>query len=318
MTDNNANVFVSSMLRIDKKFKYYGEGSIANISLLKMIYKYACYSDSYEHLQKLDAMVSILQQKDPDICVNTLNTAGSSFFPEDSPVVDVPDNASNTAPTVSANTITVSTTTYTFAASEFLVGFSDAEGDGSGNIVIKTLPGAGTLKLSGVAISAGQVITQANVPNLTYTRSVDTAYGSSFTWSVFDNNQNPMESSPVTMTVTALSNTENATPVIGDNTIYPANRAVTTLTLAMFTTDTTAPYSDPEGDLLAAIRIDEISLENVGVFKISGTPIVVGDIITRAQLSAGAFTHEGPNQDTVSSDVFSYSARDEGSLIWVS
>jgi hypothetical protein len=317
MTDNNANVFVSSMLRIDKRFKYYGSGSIANISLLKMIYKYACYSDTYVTLQKLDVIVSLLQQKDPDICMNTINATGSGFFPEDSPTVDIPDNASNTAPTVSANTITVSTTTYTFSASEFLVGFSDAEGDGSGNIVIKTLPGAGTLKLSGVAMIAGQVITQANIPNLTYTRNVDSAYGTSFTWSVFDDNQNPMQSAPATMTVTVLSNTENSTPIIGDNTIYPDNRAVTTLTLAMFTTDTTAPYSDPEGDLLAAIRIDDISLENSGVFKISGVPIVVGDIITRAQLSAGDFTHEGPDQDSVNSDVFSYSARDEGSLTWV-
>jgi hypothetical protein len=317
MTDNNANVFVSSMLRIDKRFKFYGAGSIANISLLKMIYKYACYSDTYVTLQKLDVMVSLLQQKDPDICMNTLNVTGSGFFPEDSPVVDIPDNSSNTAPTVSANTITLSETIYTFAASEFLVGFADADGDGSGNIVIKTLPGAGTLKLSGVAVTAGQVITQANIPNLTYTRNVDTAYGTSFTWSVYDNNQNPMQSSPATMTVTVLSNTENATPVIGDNTIYPANRAITTLTLAMFTTDTTDPYSDAEGDLLAAIRIDDISLENVGVFKIAGTPIVVGDIITRAQLSAGDFTHEGPDQDSVNSDVFAYSARDEGSLTWV-
>lgn len=317
MTDNNANVFVSSMLRIDKRFKYYGSGSIANISLLKMIYKYACYADTYLHLQQLDAMVSILQQKDQDICVNTINVTGSGFFPEDSPVVDIPDNASNTAPTISANTITVSATTYTFAASEFLVGFADADGDGSGNIVIKTLPGAGTLKLAGIAVTADQIISQASIPNLVYTRSVDTAYGTTFTWSVFDDNQNPMLSAATTMTVTVLANTDNIPATIGDNTIYPLNRAVTVLTLAMFTTDTTAAYSDAEGDLLNAIRIDEISLENVGIFKISGTPIVVGDIITRAQLSAGAFTHEGPNQDSVNSDVFSYSARDEGSLTWV-
>lgn len=317
MTDNNANVFVSSMIRIDKRFKFYGSGSITNISLLKMIYKYACYADMYVTLQRLDAMVSILQQKDPDICMNTLNFTGSRFFPEGSPAVNVPNNARNTAPTISANTITVTETTYAFAASEFLVGFYDAEGDGSGDIVIKTLPSAGTLKLSGIAVAAGQAITQANISSLTYTRNVNTAYGTSFTWSVYDNNQNPMQSSPAIMTVTALFNSESTNTIIGDNTIYPANRATTTLTLAMFTTDTTDPYYDLEGDLLAAIRIDEISLENSGVFKISGTPVVVGDIITREQLLAGDFTHEGPDQDSVNSDVFAYSARDEGSLIWV-
>jgi len=317
MTDNNANVFVSSMLRTDKRFKYYGEGPIANISLLKMIYKYACYSETYECLQKLDAMVSVLQQSDPDICMNVLS--GGGFFPEDSPEVDQPDNASNTAPTVDGNTVTVSTETYTFAASEFLVNFADADGDGSGDIVIKTLPaGGGTLTYSSVAVTIGQVISQANIPNLVYTRNVDTPYGDSFTWTVFDDNQIPQQSAAATMTVTVLANTENAPAVIGDNTIYPANRVETILTLAMFTTDTTAAYSDAEGDLLDAIKIIEISLENTGVFYIEGSPIVVGDIITREQMNAGDFKHVGPDQDAISSDVFEFQGRDEGSLEWVS
>jgi len=85
----------------------------------------------------------------------------------------------------------------------------------------------------------------------------------------------------------------------------------------MFTTGTTAPYSDAEGDLLDAIRIDEISAENVGEFQIDGAAIVVNDIITREQINAGDFKHIGPDQDTVSSDVFCFSARDEGSLTWV-
>lgn len=317
MTDNNANVFVSSMIRIDKRLKYYGEGSISNISLLKMIYKYACYSSSYDCLQKLDAMVSILQQKDPEICMNVINSSSSGFFPASSPSVSIPSNSSNTAPTVNANSITVSATTYTFSASEFLQGFTDAEGDGPGNIVIKTLPAAGVLKLSGNLVSAGQVITQANVPNLTYTRDANTSYSSSFTWSVFDNNQNPMQSSAVTMSISVLANTDNIPATIGDNTIYSENREVTILTLSMFTTDTVLPYSDVEGDLLHSIRIDDISLDNVGEFTISGIPIVVGDIITRAQIEAGEFIHTGPDQDAVSSDVFAFSARDSGSMVWV-
>lgn len=316
MTLNNANVFISSMLRTDKRFKYYGEGPIANINLLKMIYKYACYSTDYADLQRLDAMVSILQQSDPDICMNIL---GGSFFPEDSPEITVPDTLSNTAPTVLGNTVILSGTTYTFVASEFLTSFDDADGDASSNIIIKTLPDVvGGLALNGVPVIIDQTISQSDIPNLVYTRDVNTAYGDLFTYAVYDNNQNPLPSNTVSMTVTVLSNTENASAVIGDNTIYPENRVETILTLAMFTTDTTAPYSDAEGDLLDAIRIVEISLENSGTFYINGVQMVVGDIITREQMNAGDFKHVGPDQNSISSDVFEFEGRDEGSLEWVS
>ena len=36
-------------------------------------------------------------------------------------------------------------------------------------MTIATLPATGSLQLSGVAVTAGQVITAANIPNLTFT-----------------------------------------------------------------------------------------------------------------------------------------------------
>lgn len=136
---------------------------------------------------------------------------------------------------------------------------------------------------------------------------------------VSDNPVNYLYSQIYNISVLASSslNQQNQPPVLGDNTIYVDNRAITELTLAMFTSQLTPPYNDPEGDLIDAIKIDEISTANEGVFLFNDLPVQVGDIITREDLEAGLFVHEGPNQDTISSDVINFSARDEGSLIWV-
>lgn len=126
-----------------------------------------------------------------------------------------------------------------------------------------------------------------------------------------------LESNTATLTVNRTGG-ENQPATIGDNTIIVDNRAVTTFTLAMFTSQLQPPYNDPENDLIDAIRIDEISTANEGVFKLNGTILTENQIITREDLNAGLFTHEAANINTISSDVFSFSARDEGSQIWVS
>lgn len=110
---------------------------------------------------------------------------------------------------------------------------------------------------------------------------------------------------------------ENLPPTIGDNTIIVDNNVTTILNIAMFTSDTTAAYSDPEGDLIDAIRIDSINSTNQGIFYVLGFPISEGQIITREQIIAEEFTHVGTDVATIASDSFQFSARDEGSLTWV-
>ena len=126
-----------------------------------------------------------------------------------------------------------------------------------------------------------------------------------------------VSSNTATLTINRTASA-NQPATIGDNTIGVDNRAVTVLTLAMFTTQLTPPYNDPEGDLIDAIRLDEISTANQGTFLVSGIAVTEGQIITRETIDAGLFTHEAANVDAISSDVFSFSARDEGSQIWVS
>tara|TARA_R110002124_G_scaffold281430_1_gene455710 strand:- start:68492 stop:69523 length:1032 start_codon:yes stop_codon:yes gene_type:complete len=118
----------------------------------------------------------------------------------------------------------------------------------------------------------------------------------------------------ITIDRTAVS---NQPAVIGDIAIDSGNRVTTVLTLTMFTSSLTPPYNDPEGDLIDAIRIDEISTANSGKFYLNGIEIVTNQIITREDLIAGLFTHEGADVNTIETDAINFSARDEGSLIWV-
>ena len=109
----------------------------------------------------------------------------------------------------------------------------------------------------------------------------------------------------------------NLPPTIGDNTITVQKGVTTTLTINMFTTDTILAYSDPEGDLLDAMRIDRLHNTNTGIFYLEGTPVVNGTVITRAQLLAESFTHIGIDQNTFSTDGFEFSIRDEVNMTWV-
>jgi hypothetical protein len=102
-----------------------------------------------------------------------------------SPVNDAPAGAD-------ATVVGAEDTTYTFTVGNF--GFTDAN-DSPANalqsVVVTTLPGAGTLKLSGVAVTAGQEITAADIAanKLTFDPVADqfgTNYAS-FTFQVRDN-----------------------------------------------------------------------------------------------------------------------------------
>lgn len=160
-------------------------------------------------------------------------------------------------------------------------------------------------------------ILRSDIPKWSLYTSSTAQYTHQISFRLLDlNGTTIIKSNTATLTVdrTALGN-QPAT--IGDITIAVENRAVTTLTLAMFTSSLTPPYNDPEGDLIDAIRVDEISTANKGIFYLNGIAITEGQIISREDIASGLFTHESVNQDDIWSDAFEWSARDEGSKIWI-
>ncbi|PXW89991.1 cadherin domain-containing protein, partial [Nitrosomonas sp. Nm84] len=121
----------------------------------------------------------------------------------------------NEAPTGTDATVTINEdTSRTVTAANF--GFSDVDaGDSLSAVRIDTLPGAGSLTLSGVAVTAGQVVSLANITagNLVFTPVANangTGYAS-FTFSVRDsNNTYDAASNTLTFNITAV----NDAPII--------------------------------------------------------------------------------------------------------
>jgi len=93
----------------------------------------------------------------------------------------------NDIPTLSDITKTgLEDTDITFAATDFTDKFSDPEKDSLSKIKITSLPGNGTLKLNGTAITAGQEINAPDFGKLTFTPNADFNGNVSFTWNGFD------------------------------------------------------------------------------------------------------------------------------------
>jgi hypothetical protein len=84
-------------------------------------------------------------------------------------------------------------------------------------------------------------------------------------------------------------------------------------TLANFTTETTPPYADPDGDALESIRITSIPTQ--GVLNLVATPVVVNDIITSAQLTNGDLNYvsDGADVDGYSNSELEFLVSDVGS-----
>ena len=87
-------------------------------------------------------------------------------------------------------------------------------------------------------------------------------------------------------------------------------------TLANFTTETTPAYADPEGDLLHSIRV--VSLPEKGLLKKSNTPVLVGDVVTAAELSSGILKYQADSSDVngYSDGYMSFTVSDSGSFTY--
>ena len=131
----------------------------------------------------------------------------------------------NEAPTGTDATVTISEdTSHTLTTANF--GFSDVDaGDALSAVRIDTLPGSGTMTLSGVAVTAGQVVTVANINagNLVFTPAAN-ANGVGYanvTFSVRDA-ASTYDAAPNTLTfnVTAVNDASTITNLNGDSLDY--------------------------------------------------------------------------------------------------
>ena len=210
--------------------------------------------------------------------------------------VDV--TAVNDAPTASNNTVTTNEDTdHTFSASEF--GFTDVDGDSLDHVSIETLPSNGTLLLSGVAISAGDQISAANISNLVF-RPAANANGASydtFTFTVNDGTTDSASSYTMTVDVTAV----NDAPTASNNTVTTNEDTDHTFSASEF------GFTDVDGDSLDHVSIE--TLPSNGTLLLSGVAISAGDQISAANISNLVF-RPAANANGASYDTFTFTVND--------
>src|SRR5689334_3801262 len=197
----------------------------------------------------------------------------------------------NDAPAGTNNTVTtLEDTAYTFAAADF--GFTDPN-DSPANalaaVEISTLPGAGTLTDNGVAVTAGQFVSVADINGgllkFTPATNANGAGYASFTFQVQDNGGTAnggidTDQSPNSMTINVTS--VNDAPAGTNNTVTRQEDAADTFAAADF------GFTDPNDSPANALAAVEIStLPGAGTLTDNGVAVTAGQFVSVADINGG-------------------------------
>ena len=304
---------VCSSEKILTRMQYYGIANVTDLALLSTIYEItSCAGTSIEYtcLKKLENLAQNLIIKNKDIC----HLRGEDVFlqQEQFRLMTILNNA----PSVGNVSITTDELIYTFNPSQFQVNFSDDEGDLPDLVRIVSLPSSGVLKYNGEVISAGFLFNIEDAGNLTYTR-VDNPYTVTFVFQTSDNNPITEFSNMANFQIT-VEGQINQPPTIGDGATTTPYSTTVVFTRAMFTSGTTPPYSDPEGD--AALTLKITSLPATGNIKLSGVNINVNDEFDfTTDIDSGNLTYvPDPGVTTAHTPSFTFQIKDAGSGTFVS
>ncbi|WP_197231540.1 FG-GAP-like repeat-containing protein [Novipirellula artificiosorum] len=260
---------------------------------------------TYEPVANLNGSTSFTFQVQDDGSANNLDLSPNTLTIDIASVNDAP---AGTDGSVATNEDTV----YTFASSDF--GFTDpidsgsaAGADAFNGVLITTLPASGTLKLSGAAVSAGDLVTVADIANLTYEPAANVNGSTSFTFQVEDDGSgNNLDLSPNTLTVNIGS--VNDAPAGTDGSV--ATSEDTTYTFASNDFGFTDPIdsgSTAGADAFNGVLIT--TLPATGTLKLSGAAVSAGDLVTVADIAN--LTYE-PAANVNGSTSFTFQVQDDG------
>lgn len=115
-----------------------------------------------------------------------------------------------------------------------------------------------------------------------------------------------------TFTVSINSYTNLPPSAVGDGSETTDYGITLVYTRAMFTTNTTPPYNDPEGD--AALDLKVLTLPVSGTLELNSVAVIINQIISFADIDSGLLTYAPDNGIQTSHDVsFTFQIADEGS-----
>jgi hypothetical protein len=198
--------------------------------------------------------------------------------------------------------------------------YVDPEGDGVQTVRITSLPSTGALRLSTVAVTLNQDIAVADITagNLDYVADAGTTteYSENFTFDIADTGSGTLSGLVGTVSITVAAEVNQPPSVVGDGSETIDYGASLVFTRAMFTTATTPPYSDPEGDAALNLRVTSLPVD--GTLQLNGTPVAINQIISFADIDAGLFVYVSDLADTDGDlETFTFEIADAGSGIFV-
>ncbi len=205
-------------------------------------------------------------------------------------------NAVNDGPTASGSSLTINEDAS--AAAVTLTGTDPDAGDSIEQYRIDTVPTNGSLTINGVAVTAGQTITQAQITNgdLKFAPSADFNGSTSFTYSAHDGEAWSASAGTFNLTVNAVNDGPVAT---GGALTINEDASATAVTLT---------GTDPDaGDSVEQYRIETVP--TTGSLTLNGTAVTAGQTVTALQVANGDLKFT-PGANSNGSTSFTYSAHD--------
>ena len=208
-------------------------------------------------------------------------------------------NSPNTAPTVAdISKSGPEDATITFTANDFTSKFTDVNaGDVLTKIKVVNLPANGTLKLSGVNITANQEIPAAQLANITFDPTANWNGNTTFKWNGFDGTVYSATDANVNITITPVNDAPGVGPI--------GKTGPEDVTVTFTSADFTSKFTDIDGDPLTKIQV--VTLPNNGTLKLSGVDIISGQEIPVAQLANITFV---PSTNWNGSTSFNWNGHD--------
>ncbi len=222
----------------------------------------------------------------------------------------------NDAPVGANNTVTIlEDGSRAFASSDF--GFSDSNDTPANTfnaVKITSVAGSGSLKLDGVAVSAGSSILVANIPLLVFTPepNANGAGYASFTFQVQDDGGTAnfgVDKDPSAKTMTIDVTPVNDAPTGGNSSVTIVEDTSKIFAASDF--PLTDAIDSPAPNTLGAVKI--VSLPLLGTLKVNSVDATTNQVVTLAELAAGALVYTPAlNGNGAPYASFTFQVRDDG------
>lgn len=200
----------------------------------------------------------------------------------------------------------------TFTKEIFITDYFDLQNDQPYEVKIINNTTYGVLTFDNKLVRAGFIFKLSEVSKLKYIRLSNLEYTENINFQVSDNNPNKLFSPMATFTIN-VNAYENLPPdQIGDNEVTVENGEIIVFTAEDFTTNTTPPYDDPEGD--APYKLKILTLPSDGSkLLLDGDDVVLNQEILFEDIENGLFTLQQVSNLSAHSTSFTFTISDVGS-----